>query len=159
VYHLLDCDPLAQELLNAAIPVRLGYIGLDGAPRVVPIGFVYNGATFEMFTLPAAPKAAALRANPRVALTVDTEGQPPHVLMVRGTAAVELVDGTPDDYIDTGRRLLAKHDFAAWERQVRWMYDQMVRISVTPTWAKVFDFETRVPAAVEQVTREKGLMP
>jgi hypothetical protein len=39
-----------------------------------------------------APKVKALAANPKVALTVDTDSFPPHVLLVRGEAAVEVVD-------------------------------------------------------------------
>jgi hypothetical protein len=39
-------DPLAQELLNSPIPARLAYTGLDGYPRVVPVGFHWNGAQF-----------------------------------------------------------------------------------------------------------------
>jgi len=37
-------DPVAQELLAAPIPARFAYIGLDGAPRVVPVGAYWNGA-------------------------------------------------------------------------------------------------------------------
>jgi hypothetical protein len=37
-------QPLARELLGSAIPARLAYTGLDGFPRVVPIGFYWNRA-------------------------------------------------------------------------------------------------------------------
>ena len=40
-------DPLAKELLTSAIPVRLAYTGSDGFPRVVPVGFYWNGAVLE----------------------------------------------------------------------------------------------------------------
>jgi nitroimidazol reductase NimA-like FMN-containing flavoprotein (pyridoxamine 5'-phosphate oxidase superfamily) len=158
VQRLLDDDPIAQGLLTSAIPARLAYIGLDGAPRVIPIGFLYKDARIEVFTLPGSAKVAALRANPAVALTVDTESQPPHVLMVRGTAALEEVDGVPDDYLAAARKVFAPEQFVAWEKGVRALYDRMVRISIAPTWAKVLDFETRAPAAVERLAREKGLM-
>jgi hypothetical protein len=138
--------------------MRLGYIGLDGDPRVIPISFIYNGVTFEIFTLPGSPKVAALRANPKVALTVDTESQPPRLLLVRGTAAVTMVEGVPDDFIDTGHRLLRDElQFAAWEKHVRTLYDRMVRISIAPQWSKVFDFGSQAPAAVIKVRKEKGL--
>ena len=32
-------DPVAQEMLQAPIPMRLAYIWTDGSPQVVPIGF------------------------------------------------------------------------------------------------------------------------
>ena len=36
-----------------------------------------------------------------------------------------------------------------WEADIRSLYDGMVRIVVTPTWAKLIDFETTLPSAVE----------
>ncbi len=156
VYDLLDHDPVAQELLGSAIPARVAYIGLDGAPRVIPIGFVYNGTYLSMFTVPRSAKVAALRENPRVAITIDTDTQPPHVLLLRGQAAVEIVEGVPDEFIESGRKLMEPNQFAQWEPQVRALYDEMARIEVTPTWAKVLDFETRAPKAVMDAAREKG---
>jgi hypothetical protein len=42
-----------------------------------------------------------------------------------------------------------------WETEVRSLYDGMVRIVVTPTWAKLIDFETTLPSAVEELTRQR----
>lgn len=38
---------------------------------------------------------------------------------------------------------------------VRELYDSMTLIRITPTWAKILDFETRIPSAVEELLREK----
>jgi hypothetical protein len=39
---------------------------------------------------------------------------------------------------------------------VRSLYDDgMVRIVVTPTWAKLIDFETTLPSAVEELIRQR----
>jgi hypothetical protein len=38
---------------------------------------------------------------------------------------------------------------------VQELYDQMVRIDITPTWVEIHDFETRIPQAVEELAREK----
>ena len=44
-----------------------------------------------------------------------------------------------------------------WEVEVRSLYrDGMVRIVVTPTWAKLIDFETTLPSAVEQLIRQRA---
>ena len=75
-------DPLAQELMQSSIPARLAYVGPDGFPRAIPIGFHWNGAQFVLCTVPHAPKVPALQANPKVGLTVDTNTLPPHVLLV-----------------------------------------------------------------------------
>ena len=97
--QLLNSD-MAKRLLNSKIPARLAYIAKDGAPRVIPTWFHWDGSEFVMATYIAGPhvthapaRPAALRANPAVAITIDTETFPPEVLLVRGQASVTEVDG------------------------------------------------------------------
>ncbi len=52
---LLD-DPVAQRLLQSTIPARFAYTWTDGTPRVVPIGFHWNGEEIVLGTFPDAPK-------------------------------------------------------------------------------------------------------
>lgn len=139
-------DPLAQELLHASIPARLAYTGRDGFPRVIPIGFHWNGTQFIMATSPGAPKIRALIDRPRVALTIDTATFPPHVLMVRGTARIEIVEGVPAEYLEASKKLISADQWQAFEAAVRGQYRQMAKISITPEWAKLFDFVTRAPS-------------
>jgi hypothetical protein len=42
-----------------------------------------------------------------------------------------------------------------WEAEVRSLYDGMVRIVVTPTWAKLIDFGTTRPSVVEALIRQR----
>ena len=42
-----------------------------------------------------------------------------------------------------------------WEAEARSLYDGMVRIVVTPTWAKLIDFATTLPSAVEELARQR----
>ena len=146
-------DPVAQELVKAPIHARLAYSARDGAPRVIPIGYIWNGEVFVMGSPVNAPKVKALAANPKVALTVDTDGFPPHVLLVRGEAAVEVVDGVPDEFVEAARRFVGEEGMPEWEAGVRTLYKQMAIIRVTPTWAKVFDFETRLPGPVQELIK------
>jgi hypothetical protein len=37
---------------------------------------------------------------------------------------------------------------------VRSLYEQMARISIAPEWAKVLDFQTRLPSAVEELVKK-----
>lgn len=149
-------DPLAQRLMAAAIPARLAYTATDGTPRVVPMGFHWNGREIVMATVPVAPKVAALRAAPAVALTVDTNDQPPNVLLVRGTARIEIVEGVPDEFLAGARKLVSAAQWDGFEAGVRALYERMALIVVTPHWAKVLDFETRIPDAVAQVAAERA---
>lgn len=154
VQAVLD-DPVAQRVLDTCPVARLAYTGLDGKPRAIPIGYFFTGRDFLMFTVPFSAKVRALRANPDVALTIDTEDFPPNVLLVRGSATVEVVDGTPAEYLESGRRFVGDANYPAWKAGVEGLYEQMGRITVTPHWAKIHDFETRLPSAVEQLVRQK----
>src|SRR4051794_4360973 len=92
--------PYSQQLLNGPEPARLAYNGLDGDPRVIPIGFWTEGDRVLMATLPQSAKVVALRKNPKVALTIDQGAFPPKVLLIRGTAEVDLTDAIPDGYLN-----------------------------------------------------------
>jgi hypothetical protein len=153
--------PLARELLASSIPARLAYVGTSGEPRVVPIGFQWDGEHLVMGTVPGSAKVRALRANPRVAITIDTQGVwPPRVLLIRGTARVEEVDGLPEAYLAANRKLVPAEGFADWEAGVRALYERTVLVTVEPDWAKLLDFETTIPEAVEAlVLARQGQSP
>jgi Pyridoxamine 5'-phosphate oxidase len=147
--------PISQELLARDL-TRLAYVAKDGTPRTIPIGFVWNGAEIVMCTAKNAPKLPALRDNPAVALTIDTEVHPPRILLIRGRAALDVVDGIPDEYFEAnGTYEMTPEQRVEWEAEVRSLYDGMVRIVVSPTWAKLIDFETTLPSAVAELMRQR----
>jgi hypothetical protein len=147
--------PISQELLARDL-TRLAYVAKDGTPRSVPIGFTWNGSEIVMCTAKNAPKLPALRHNPAVALTIDTEVHPPKILLIRGRAELDVVEGIPDEYLEAnGTYTMTPEQRAEWEAGVRSLYDGMVRIVVTPTWAKLIDFETTLPSAVEELARQR----
>ena len=88
--------PLSQELLARDL-TRLAYVAKDGTPRTVPIGFTWNGSEIVMCTSTNSPKLHSLRRNPVVALTVDTEVHPPKLLLIRGRAELDVVEGIPEE--------------------------------------------------------------
>jgi Pyridoxamine 5'-phosphate oxidase len=147
--------PYAQQLLDGPEPARLAYIGLDGDPRAIPIGFWTEGERVVMATVPKAAKVAALRANPNVALTIDRGAFPPKALLLRGIAEIERVSGVPDGYLTAGRKVMTDDQYPQWEAGVRGLYDEMVVITITLTWAKLLDFETTIPKAVDDLIKEK----
>jgi hypothetical protein len=147
--------PYAQQLLNGPEPARFAYDGLDGDPRVIPIGFWVDGERIAMATVPKSAKVAALRKNPKVALTIDTGAFPPKVLLIRGTAELELVQGVPEGYLTAGHKVMTDEQYPEWKAGVTALYDEMVVITITPTWAKLLDFETTIPKAVEDLIHEK----
>ena len=144
-------QPIAQELLTGPHLARFAYTGLDGAPRVVPIGFLWNGRELDIWTVPGSAKVKALAADPRVALTVDTSGMPPRVLLVRGTVTLTTIEGVPDGYVEAAPKAVPAEHLAQWEAGVRALYEEMVEVRVTPTWVKLLDFETTIPQAVQDL--------
>ena len=148
--------PYAQQLLNGPEPARMAYVGLDGDPRVIPIGFWTEGERIVMGTLPKSAKVAALRTNPKVALTIDQGAFPPKVLLIRGAAEVELVEGVPDGYLNAGRKVMTDEQYPEWVAGVQSLYDEMAVITITPTWVKLLDFETTIPQAVEDLIKERS---
>jgi hypothetical protein len=147
--------PMSQELLARDL-TRLAYVAKDGTPRNVPIGFAWNGSEIVMCTATNAPKLTALRHNAAVALTIDTEVHPPKLLLIRGRAELDYVDGIPEEYLEmNGSYEMTSEQRVEWEAEVRSLYDGMVRIVVTPTWAKLIDFETTLPSAVEELIRQR----
>ena len=144
---LLD-DPTAKELLRSRIPARLAYIWPDGSPRVVPVWFHWNGSEFVIATPPKAPKLKALRQNPKVALTIDDNTFPHKVLMVRGTATLEEVEGIVPEYALAAQRYFGEEQRQAWVQQVSQTLTRMVRIAVRPQWVGLLDFQSRFPSAL-----------
>jgi hypothetical protein len=148
--------PISQELLARDL-TRLAYVAKDGTPRSIPIAFAWNGTEIVMCTPKNASKLRSLSRNPAVALTIDTEVHPPKILLIRGRAELDYVDGIPDEYLQANSTYaMTAEQRVEWEAEVRSLYsDGMVRIVVTPTWAKLIDFETTLPTAVEELIQQR----
>ena len=53
-----------------------------------------------------------------------------------------------------GSSIPAEH-FDGWEQGVRALYDEMAQITIEPAWAKLLDFETTIPKAVEDLVQAR----
>jgi hypothetical protein len=152
--RLLESD-IAARLLTSTVPARLAYTSLDGTPRVMPTWFHWTGEELVMGTFFSAPhvrhaasRLRALRANPAVAITIDTDTFPPEVLSIRGQASVTEVDGVVREYALMARRYLGEEGGAAYVDYVDDPVTRMARIAVRPTWVGVIDFQHRLPSAL-----------
>lgn len=155
---LLESD-VARRLLASSLPARYAYLALDGTPRVVASWFHWTGDELVMPTFIAAPhvrhpayRLRALRANPAVAVTIDTESFPPEVLSIRGEASLAEVDGIVPEYALAARRYLGDEAAEAYLAEIDRPGTRMVRISVVPSWVGVLDFQARLPSALGGVT-------
>jgi len=145
---LLD-DPVAQKLLQSTLPARLAYNWSDGTPRLIPIGFHWNGQEIVLGGPPDAPKMKVLHDGDKVALTIDSDSMPYKVLMIRGSIHMDAVDGIAPEYAAMSRRVMGEEQGEIWLNQVGAMITRMSRIFITPEWVGVLDFETRFPSAIE----------
>jgi PPOX class probable F420-dependent enzyme len=141
--------PAAQAMLRATIPARLAYTWTDGTPRVVPIWFHWTGEELVMGTSAAAPKVKALRRDPRIAVTIDQEGFPAQVLLLRGTAQLQEITGVVPEYAEAARRYMGDEQGRGWAAQAAQMFPKMVRIALKPAWVGVIDFRERFPSPIE----------
>jgi nitroimidazol reductase NimA-like FMN-containing flavoprotein (pyridoxamine 5'-phosphate oxidase superfamily) len=144
----------AQQLLASTSAAHLAYVAKDGTPRVIAVGFFWTGDEFVISTATTAPKVAALSTHPDVALAIDSGDTPgqARALSVRGWASVEIVDGVVDEYLAAARKVMNADDAAAFEANVREMYEQMARIAITPRWVRYYDFGVgRMPRFLQEL--------
>jgi Pyridoxamine 5'-phosphate oxidase len=152
--RLLETE-LAQRLLASTLPARFAYIALDGTPRVMPTWFHWTGDELVMPTFISAPhvggparRIKALRANPNVAVTIDTQEFPPNVLLLRGRVTITEVDGVAEEYAAAGRRYMGDEAAEGYLAFVGQPGTRMARIGLRPSWVGVLDFETRMPGGM-----------
>ncbi|TDB81799.1 pyridoxamine 5'-phosphate oxidase [Actinomadura sp. KC216] len=154
--RLLQTD-LAQRLLHSTIPARLAYTATDGTPRVMATWFTWTGDELVMATyihcppmgmLRPARRLKALRERPDVAVTIDTEPQPPEVLLLRGRVSIIEVDGMVPEQAQAARRFLGEEGGAGYVAGAEHPETRMARIALRPTWVGVLDFQTRLPEII-----------
>jgi hypothetical protein len=138
----------SKELLESKIPARLAYIWTDGTPRVIPIWFHWNGRELILASPTKAPKLKALAKNPKVSLTIDDNIFPHKVLLIRGSARLQSVNGIVPEYALAAERYFGREQGQAWVEKLRSLISDMVRITVTPEWVGLLDFQTRFPSAL-----------
>ncbi|NLU79152.1 pyridoxamine 5'-phosphate oxidase [Micromonospora sp. HNM0581] len=167
IVHLVNTDPVAQILIESPVAMRLGYVGLDGHPRTVPVAYLWNGKAFVFASPTTAYKVRAIAAHPQVSFSVDTysaevrdkvvarlgptvSAYTPVVMLVRGTASIEVRPGVPDEHVQASWRMFADKSLApGWEQQKRAHTTDMALITIIPTHVTLCDFVTRFPPPVE----------
>jgi hypothetical protein len=146
---------LAERLLTSTIPARCAFTALDGTPRIVTSWFTWTGEELVLPTFIAGPhithaayRVRALRANPDMAVSIDTESFPPEVLSMRGRVEITEVDGIASEYAEAARRFLGSEQAAGYLAQIDQPVTRMARIALRPTWVALMDFQTRMPSVL-----------
>ena len=154
--HEKVVEVLNQPLARSCWGRPSGAAGLQRArrvPQVVPIGFYWNGAELVLASVSYAAKVKALVANPKVALTIDTAEPPCASCWCVGPPGWRSSMGwcrVPGRFRKGPPRISGRPSRPRSARSTsRW------RIAVTPQWAKLIDFETTLPSAVQRAIRER----
>ncbi len=111
-------DPIAVRLLGSTELARLAYNAKDGTPRILPMLFHWTGQEVVFGAYAGSAKLGSLRANPDVAITIDTAGPPPDVLLLRGRAELGGVGGIVAEYAAAHRRKAPE----MWKRWLRTVF-------------------------------------
>ena len=152
--RLLESET-AQRLLGSRIPARMAFVWTDGTPRIVATWFHWNGSEIVSATYLAGPEAGirhaarrvdVLRANPAVAISIDTEASPPESLAIRGRAEIEEIDGLAPEYLLAAERYLGTEGAAGLRAAMDKPGTRQARIAVRPEWVGLIDFQSRLPS-------------
>lgn len=105
----------------------------DGRPTAVPVWFDWDGATARVFTTRGSEKVRRIKADPRVALSMETGvGEPEAWVTIEGDAAIRDKGG-----LELARKLIERYYtperaaevLPAWEKMV----DEWVLIEIAPS--------------------------
>lgn len=110
----------------------LGTVRPDGRPHLVPVWFLWDGATIYIFSIPEQQKVRNIRQNPHVILGLDDTKAGEDVITIEGTAAlVDDSSATPEspDYVKKYGEMM--RDINLDPTKMAAVYAQA--IAVTPT--------------------------
>ncbi len=68
--------------------IWLTTVGSDGTPQPNPVGFVWNGDSFLIYSRPDARKLDHIAHNPNVSLNLDGDGRGSDIVVFTGKAAL-----------------------------------------------------------------------
>ncbi|HEY6411717.1 MAG TPA: TIGR03667 family PPOX class F420-dependent oxidoreductase [Ktedonobacteraceae bacterium] len=125
-------DAQIEQRLRSELIIWLSTVRPDGRPHLVPVWFLWDGATFLIFSQPKDLKLRNLRQNPNVVLALETRAHGNEVVLIEGQAVVlgnPTLKTTMPEYAEKYAALMKSMDWTA-----EWMasrYSEVVR--VTPT--------------------------
>ena len=93
-----------------------------------------------------ARRLADLRADPRVAISIDTDGTPPTAPQLRGRVEIDEVDGIAPEYRESAQRYLGAAPATDLLVAVDRPGTRQARIVLRPEWVGLIDFTTRLPS-------------
>ncbi|KQR17292.1 pyridoxamine 5'-phosphate oxidase family protein [Cellulomonas sp. Leaf334] len=143
-----DGTPAAAHLserLTTAPVIWLATVDGHGRPHAVPVWFVWADPRIAMFTPAGTAKVRHVRANPAVALHLDTQDDGGRVITLSGAATLDV----PDEVDQARSAFAAKYEpalggapisgwFATFDQPVTVEVERIVSWTSTPTGPDVY---------------------
>jgi PPOX class probable F420-dependent enzyme len=128
----ISVSPELEDRLSQQRIAWLTTVRPDGAPHVVPVWFLWDGATFIVFSKPTARKVRNIAAEGRVMLAIGDAEADFDVQLVEGDA--HLIEHSAIDVLD--ERLVRKYgpwmaDIALSPAEFAATYSQVIRVVPT----------------------------
>jgi nitroimidazol reductase NimA-like FMN-containing flavoprotein (pyridoxamine 5'-phosphate oxidase superfamily) len=102
-------DELIEFLDEPGHLLRLGTVGIDGLPRVVPIWFIHRDGAICFTPRARSAWLADLRENPGVCATIDESAHPMRKLIARGRAELVHDLGADDEWREIYRSIACRY--------------------------------------------------
>lgn len=107
-------NPQAEQRLRDDLIIWLTTVSPAGQPQTSPVWFLWDGAEFLIYSLPATSRTRNIEANPRVSLNLDGDGQGGSVVTIEGTARLDRdapKSNHVPDYVAKYRAKIASYDW------------------------------------------------
>lgn len=85
----IEISPDLEARLHKETVIWLTSVRADGTPQPTPVWFLWDGASFLIYTQPEARKVRNLQANPRVALNLNSSAEGGEVAVFWGRAVLD----------------------------------------------------------------------
>lgn len=86
---MFDQKPGIRDRLAGAVVVWLTTVTPEGQPQSSPVWFIVDGEELLVFSRDGTPRVRNIRANPRVAINLDTLDDGEDVVTMEGIARID----------------------------------------------------------------------
>ena len=133
----IEVSPAIAERLDRAVVGWLTTVTPDDQPQTSPVWFVWQDGRIIVYSLAAAPRVRNIRANPRIAFNLDSDGQGDDVVTFEGEAVLDVTGPASTrlpDYQAKYLRLIRRNGWTPEE----FARDYPQRIVITPTRLRAY---------------------
>ncbi|GAB4130256.1 MAG: TIGR03667 family PPOX class F420-dependent oxidoreductase [Roseiflexaceae bacterium] len=126
-----------ESRLKQDYVIWLTTVRADGTPQPSPVWFVWDGASFLIYSRANTPKLRNIAKNPKVALNFNSSADGENIVVINGTAVVDTEAPTPDQvaiYLEKYREGIGNINMTVESFSANYH----VAIRVTPTGVRGF---------------------